>query len=185
MAAAPEVEAVAIILMNAVVAAIDDFESDQSFLVGMGSVEEGEIPEGGMYLGWSCDFAWGDRTSDELECFKAVCSRVLAGLPVASNPDELEEVAAVFSVDLKSGSDGKWTISSGDYMKSADSVQEAAKLVLTDRSFWCPARPIPDSPAASPQVPKAPVATQDPLNPSVFHEDGRAFRYERGYRIYL
>ena len=241
MAAAPEVEAVAIILMNAVVAAIDDFESDQSFLVGMGSVEEGEIPEGGMegaeglkesltkylgrlepmswspkaddlgvltdlisdfegdrllairgaeegpevYLGWSCDFAWGDRTSDELECFKAVCSRVLAGLPVALNADELEEVAAVFSVDLKSGSDGKWTISSGDYMKSADSVQEAAKLVLTDRSFWCPARPIRDSSASSPQVPKAPVATQDPLNPSVFHEDGRAFRYERGYRIYL
>jgi hypothetical protein len=36
--AAPEVEAVAVILMNAVVAAISDFESDQSFLVGMGSV---------------------------------------------------------------------------------------------------------------------------------------------------
>ena len=48
MAAAPEVEAVAIILMNAAVAAIDDFESDQSFLVGLGSVAEGEIPEGGM-----------------------------------------------------------------------------------------------------------------------------------------
>jgi len=48
VSAAPEVEAVAIILMNAVVAAIDDFESDQSFLVGMGSVGEDEIPEGGM-----------------------------------------------------------------------------------------------------------------------------------------
>jgi isoaspartyl peptidase/L-asparaginase-like protein (Ntn-hydrolase superfamily) len=42
MAAAPEVEAVAIILMNAVVAAIDDFESDQSFLVGMGSVDRAD-----------------------------------------------------------------------------------------------------------------------------------------------
>lgn len=241
VAAGPEVEAVAVILMNAVVAAIDDFESDQSFLVGMGSVAEDEVPEGGMegaeglkesltkylgrlepmswspkaddlgvltdlisdfegdrllaicgaeegpevMLGWSCEFAWGDRTSDELECFKAVCLRVLAGSPVASNPDELEEVAAVFSVDLKSGPDGKWTMSSGDYTKSADSVLEAAKLILTDRSFWCPVRPIPESSSASPQVPRPLIAVHDPDNPSVFHENGMAFRYENGYRVYL
>ena len=76
VAAAPEVEAVAIILMNAVVAAIDDFESDQSFLVGMGSVEEDEIPEGGMegaeglkesltkYLGELSGISWEPQADD-------------------------------------------------------------------------------------------------------------------------
>jgi hypothetical protein len=76
MAAAPEVEAVAIILMNAVVAAIDDFESDQSFLVGMGSVGEGEVPEGGMegaeglkesltkYLGRLEPMSWSPKADD-------------------------------------------------------------------------------------------------------------------------
>jgi hypothetical protein len=76
MAAAPEVEAVAIILMNAVVAAIDDFESDQSFLVGMGSVAEDEIPEGGMegaeglkasltqYLGGLSAISWEPQADD-------------------------------------------------------------------------------------------------------------------------
>ena len=76
MAAAPEVEAVAIILMNALVGAIDDFESNQSFLVGMGSVEEDEIPEGGMegaeglkacltqYLGGLSAISWEPQADD-------------------------------------------------------------------------------------------------------------------------
>ena len=76
VAAPPEVEAVAIILMNAVVAAIDDFESDQSFLVGMGSVGEDEIPEGGMegaeglkesltkYLGELSGISWEPQADD-------------------------------------------------------------------------------------------------------------------------
>ena len=241
MAAAPEVEAVAIILMNAVVAAIDDFESDQSFLVGMGSVEEDEIPEGGMegaeglkasltkylgglsaiswepqaddlgiltdlisefddqgllkikgaekgpdvYVGWASDFAWLDGTSEELEKFEAICRRVLAGSPVASSPEELEEVASVVSVDVKLDSDGKWVVSSGDHAKSADSVLDAAKVILTDRFFWSVLRSSEPSSALPPMVQNATLAVQDPTEPTIFHEDGRAFRYERGYRIYL
>ena len=149
--AGPEVEAVAVILMNAVVAAIDDFESDQSFLIGMGSVQEDEVPEGGMegaeglkesltkylgelsgiswepqaddlgvltdlisefdeqgllkiggaeegpdvYVGWAWDFAWLDQTSDEMPALEAVCRRVLDGKEVASNLEELGEVAEI------------------------------------------------------------------------------------------
>lgn len=224
----------AIILMNAVVAAIDDFDSDQSFLVSMGSVQEDEIPEGGMegaeglresltqYLGglaamswepqaddlgvltglisefndrgllriggakkgpdvsigWASYFEWMDGTSDELGSFESVCKRVLAGSPVASSLEELEEIALVLSVGVKSDADGKWLVSSGDYTKSVDSVMDAAKAILTDRAFW-------GSPAAPPRVQKAPLAVQDPDDPTVFHEDGRSFRYERGYRAYL
>jgi hypothetical protein len=239
--AVPEVEAVAIILMNAVVAAIDEFESDHSFLVGMGSMEEDEGPEGGMedaaglkksltqylgkiipmswepqiddlrvltrlvadfgdrgllrieghkkgpdvYVGWASDFAWSDGTSDELGKFEAVCNRVLAGCPVASSLEELEEVASVLAVDVKMGSDGKWFASSGEHTKSANSVLEAATVILTDRAFWSRTKPIANPSDTSPEVPKAPIAVQDPEIPAVFHEDGRAFRYEKGYRVYL
>jgi hypothetical protein len=239
--AAAEVEAVAVILMNAVVAAVSDFESDQSFLVGMGSVEEGEIPEGGMegaeglkesltqylgglssmswepqaddlgvltdlisefddegllkiggatkgpdvYVGWASDFAWLDDTSAELDKFESICRRVLSGSPVASTPEELEEVALVVSVDVNLSPDGKWVVSSGEYTKTVDTVLEAARLILTDRAFWSSPRSVEISPAPSQQVSKAPIAVQDPDNPSVFHEDGRAFRYEKGYRVYL
>lgn len=241
VSAAPEVEAVAIILMNAVVAAIDDFESDQSFLVGMGSVGEDEIPEGGMegaeglkgsltqylgdlssmswepqaddlgvltdlisefddqgllktggstegpdvYVGWAWDFAWLDGTSDELEKFEAICRRVLAGCPVASSPEELDEVASVMSVDVKLDSVGKWLVSSGDQTKSADSVLEAAKLILTDRVFWSAPKSSEASFALPLPVQEAPLAVQDPAELTIFHECGKAFRYEKGYRIYL
>jgi hypothetical protein len=241
VAAGPDVEAVAIVLMNAVVAAIHDFESDQSFLVGMGSVADDEIPEGGMggaaelkesltqylgglsamswepqaddlglltglisefneqgllkiggakngpevHVGWASDFAWLDGTSCELEVFGALCKRVLAGAPVASSPEELEDVASLFSVDIKLDSEGKWVASSGEHTKSADSVLEAAKTILTDRAFWNPPRASDASSVALPPVPPPPVAVQDPADPTVFHEDGRAFRYERGYRVYL
>ena len=241
VSAAPEVETVAIILMNAVVAAIDDFESDQSFLVGMGSVGEDEIPEGGMegaeglkasltqylgglsaiswepqaddlgiltdlisefddqgllkikgaekgpdvYVGWASDFAWLDGTSAELEKFEAICRRVLAGSPVASSHEELEEVASVVSVDVKLDSDGKWVVSSGDHTKLADSVLDAAKVILTDRIFWCVLRSSEPLSALPPMVQNATLAVQGPSDPTIFHEDGGAFRYERGYRIYL
>lgn len=182
-----EVQSVAIILMNAVVRAIEDFESDQSFLVGMGSVAEDEIPEGGMegaealkesltkylgslspmswkpraddlgvlteilsgfdnqgflkiagadkspevYVGWAWDFAWMDNTSEELESFAAVCKRVLLGNSVASNFEELKQVALVLSVDVRQD-DGKYVVGSGQRARTVESVQEAVRLILAE-----------------------------------------------------
>lgn len=216
-----EVEAIAIILMNAVVAAIDDFESVQSFLMGMGSVTEGDIPEGGMEgaerlkenltrylgelavmawepkaddlavlrslisdfddegwlkirgaekgpelaLGWAYDFAWLDGTSGELEDFASVCKRVLAGSPVASSPEELEQLASVLSVDVEMAPNGKWVASSGNVTKSADSVQEVAKAILTDRAFWSRPPLIPCSISTTPQQSMPPIGGQDQVKP--------------------
>jgi hypothetical protein len=79
-----------------------------------------------------------DSISDELGSFEAVCKRVLAGAPVASSPEELEEVASFLSVDVELHPDGKWVVSSGDHTKSVDSVLDAATIILTDRAFWSP-----------------------------------------------
>ena len=187
--AGPEVEAVAVILMNAVVAAIDDFESDQSFLIGMGSLQEDEVPEGGMegaeglkesltkylgelsgiswepqaddlgvltdlisefdeqgllkiggaeegpdvYVGWAWDFAWLDQTSDEMPALEAVCRRVLDGKEVASNLEELGEVAEITGFSVKQEGQ-EFTVSRSEG-RNFSSVQAAARAMLVDKDL--------------------------------------------------
>lgn len=165
--------------LQVLIGLISEFD-DQGFLRVQGA---GKVPK--ISVGWASDIAWLDGTSDELQSFQAVCKRVLAGSPVASTPEELEELASVLSVEIEFDSNAKWVVSSGDQRKTADSVLEAARAILTDRDFWSSSQPGDASSVAQVPAQKPPLAVQDPANPTVFHEDGRTFRYERGYRVYL
>lgn len=213
----PEIEALAVILMNAVVAAIEDFESDQSFLIGMGSITSHDISDEGMadarelkddlskylgrltplswmaraddlwvltellrefnkrghlrmqgstegpviYTGWASDFAWLENTSEELVPFEAICTRVLAGEPIASNLEELEELAAVMSVDVKLDPDGGCVVTAGCLRKKAGSIAAGATLILTDPSFWNNSSPVAYTPGIAATVSNAALAHKE------------------------
>jgi hypothetical protein len=185
----PEVQAVATILMGAVVLAIEDFESDQSFLLGMGSITDSDIPEDAMeeaaslrenltrhlggaptlpwepgaddlgtltdlisefddqgllkikgskkgpdvYVGWACNFAWFDGTTDESLALGSVCERVLDGKEVASTLEELEEVAAITGFSV--AQDGQEFTVSRVESRKFPSVQAAAHAMLLDEEL--------------------------------------------------